>query len=200
MRSAFSVRRFTAYRSWCGTVTFPGVGQTGFFFSSRRRHTRSLRDWSSDVCSSDLIAHGLAHHCRFGGHCATYFSVAQHCCVVSDAVSERGGDRDTVPYALLHDASEAYLGDLPHPLKHRSDFGRLYREVEEPLQAAILARFGLAAAAPLLVKEVDRAALAAERALLMRPADDAWWPELDGIEPLEVELVPWSPQQSETEF
>src|SRR5690349_24523942 len=29
----------------------------GFFFSSRRRHTRSLRDWSSDVCSSDL--HGL---------------------------------------------------------------------------------------------------------------------------------------------
>src|SRR5204863_4605643 len=26
-----------------------------FFFSSRRRHTRSLRDWSSDVCSSDLI-------------------------------------------------------------------------------------------------------------------------------------------------
>src|SRR5690349_25093676 len=29
-----------------------------FFFSSRRRHTRSLRDWSSDVCSSDLFAHG----------------------------------------------------------------------------------------------------------------------------------------------
>jgi 5'-deoxynucleotidase YfbR-like HD superfamily hydrolase len=146
------------------------------------------------------IAHGLAHHCRFGGHCASYFSVAQHCCVVSDAVRGRGADRDTVLYALLHDASEAYLGDLPHPVKHRSELGALYREIEEPLQAAILARFGLPSTAPPLVKEIDRAALAAERALLMRAADDAWWPELHGVEPLDVELVPWSPQQSETEF
>jgi 5'-nucleotidase len=146
------------------------------------------------------IAHGLAHHCRFGGHAATYYSVGQHSCVVADAVRERGGGRDTVLYALLHDASEAYLGDLPHPVKHRSEFGALYREIEEPLQTAILTRFGLAAAPPPLVKEVDRAALAAERALLMRPADDAWWPELDGVAPLEVELVPWLPPQSETEF
>jgi hypothetical protein len=34
----------------------------------------------------------------------------------------------------------------------------------------------------------------------MRAADDGWWPELEGVEPLEVEIVPWSPQQSETEF
>ena len=146
------------------------------------------------------IAHGLAHHCRFGGHSATYYSVGQHSCLVADAVQARGGDRDTVLFALLHDASEAYLGDLPHPVKHRSDFGHLYREIEEPLQAAILARFGLAATVPPLVKEVDRAALAAERAALMRAADDAWWPELDGVAPLDVEIVPWSPQQSETEF
>ena len=110
------------------------------------------------------------------------------------------GSYDTVLYALLHDASEAYLGDLPHPVKHRSEFGALYREIERPLQTAILTRFGLAAAPSALVKEIDRAALAAERALLMRPADDAWWPELDGVVPLEVELVPWSPPQSETEF
>ena len=146
------------------------------------------------------IAHGLAHHCRFGGHAATYYSVGQHSCVVADAVRERGADRDTVLHALLHDASEAYLGDLPHPVKHRSEFGRLYREIEEPLQAAILARFGLATPAPPLVKEVDRAALAAERAVLMRAADDAWWPELDGVAPLEVEIVPWAPHQSKTEF
>ena len=146
------------------------------------------------------IAHGLAHHCRFGGHAASYYSVGQHSCVVADAVRARGGDRDTVLHALLHDAAEAYLGDLPHPVKHRSDFGALYRQIEEPLQAAILARFGLTSAPPPLVKEVDRAALAAERAVLMRAADDAWWPELDGVEPLEVELVPWTPPQSKTEF
>src|SRR2546421_8835007 len=35
--------------------TLPGVRAVVFFFSSRRRHTRSDRDWSSDVCSSDLV-------------------------------------------------------------------------------------------------------------------------------------------------
>ena len=146
------------------------------------------------------IAHGLAHHCRFGGHAATYYSVGQHSCVVADAVRDRGGDRDTVLYALLHDASEAYLGDLPHPVKHRSDFGALYREIEQPLQEAILARFGLTVVAPPLVKEIDRAVLATERAALMRAADDAWWPELDGVAPVDVEIQPWTPQQSEREF
>lgn len=146
------------------------------------------------------IAHGLAHHCRFGGHASTYYSVGQHSCVVADAVAARGADRDTVLHALLHDASEAYLGDLPHPVKHRSEFGALYRRIEEPLQAAILARFGLALSPPPLVKEIDRAALATERTLLMRAVDDAWWPELEGVRPLDVEIVPWSPQQSETEF
>src|SRR5207253_1956111 len=37
-----------------------------FFFSSRRRHTRWPRDWSSDVCSSDLFALCANHHCRWG--------------------------------------------------------------------------------------------------------------------------------------
>jgi 5'-deoxynucleotidase YfbR-like HD superfamily hydrolase len=44
--------------------------------------------------------------------------------------------------ALLHDASEAYLVDLPHPLKHRSELGRLYAEAEDRLQVAICERFG----------------------------------------------------------
>src|SRR5204862_4979749 len=39
-----------------------------FFFSSRRRHTRSLRDWSSDVCSSDLAGEELFHALKRRGH------------------------------------------------------------------------------------------------------------------------------------
>src|SRR5207249_6586123 len=35
--------------------SLPGIAPNAFFFSSRRRHTRSKRDWSSDVCSSDLV-------------------------------------------------------------------------------------------------------------------------------------------------
>src|SRR5438105_11154091 len=53
----------------CGRLVIPrwlalSLGLVCFFFSSRRRHTRSTRDWSSDVCSSDLlvdlIASGIA--------------------------------------------------------------------------------------------------------------------------------------------
>jgi 5'-deoxynucleotidase YfbR-like HD superfamily hydrolase len=143
------------------------------------------------------IAHALANLCRFGGHCSAFYSIAQHSCLVADAA---GADRKTALHALLHDASEAYLGDLPHPLKHRSPLGELYREIEEPLQTAILARFGLGAAAPAIVKHLDRAALATERAALMRAADDAWWPELDGVEPLDLEIDPWPPERAAREF
>jgi hypothetical protein len=143
------------------------------------------------------IAHALANLCRFGGHCSAFYSIAQHSCLVADAA---GADHRTALHALLHDASEAYLGDLPHPLKHRSPLGVLYREIEEPLQAAILERFGLDAPAPATVKELDRALLATERAALMRAADDAWWPELDGVEPLDVEIDPWPPERAAREF
>src|SRR5699024_11387349 len=40
-----------------------------FFFSSRRRHTRSKRDWSSDVCSSDLSGRNRGHLALDEGHC-----------------------------------------------------------------------------------------------------------------------------------
>src|SRR5258705_6625371 len=54
---AFSHERYEIFRTYCTVDVF-------FFFSSRRRHTRCLSDWSSDVCSSDLAqahARGIAH-------------------------------------------------------------------------------------------------------------------------------------------
>jgi 5'-deoxynucleotidase YfbR-like HD superfamily hydrolase len=155
-----------------------------------------------DAAQIDIrdIAHALANLCRFGGHCSSFYSIGQHSCVVADAVEASAADATTVLCALLHDASEAYLGDLPHPVKHRSPLGDLYREIEAPLQAAILARFGLPADTPPLVKRIDRAALAAERVALMRPADDEWWPELDGVEALEIAVESWEPGRAAREF
>jgi uncharacterized protein len=144
------------------------------------------------------IALALSHQCRFGGHCRPYCSVGQHSCLVADLVEERGGGRDEALWALLHDASEAYLVDLPHPLKHRSDLGRLYAAAEDQLQAAICERFGLPVAAPAIVKQVDRALLATER---REVASVAWhWPELDGVEPLDLEIEPWLPERAREEF
>ena len=146
------------------------------------------------------IAHALAHHCRFGGHSRVYYSVAQHSCLVADAVEASGAGTEATLWALLHDATEAYLVDLPHPLKHRSSLGVPFRAAEAVLQVAVCERFGLATDPPPIVKRVDRAALAAERAVLMRSAPDAAWPELDGIEPLAAEIEPWAPERAKAEF
>jgi hypothetical protein len=144
------------------------------------------------------IARALANLCRFGGHARAYYSVAQHSCLVSDLVAERGGDSVAALWALLHDASEAYLVDLPHPLKHRSELGRLYAAAEDRLQAAICERFELPAEPPPLVKQVDRALLATERRDLSAVA---WhWPELDGFEPLDFQIEPWPPERAMQEF
>ena len=144
------------------------------------------------------IARALSHQCRFGGNCRTFYSVAQHSCLVADLLDEGNGDLDAVLWALLHDASEAYLVDLPHPLKHRSPLGALYAEVEDRLQAAILRRFGLPSQPPGRLKQVDRGLLAMERRALQ---DDVWhWPELDGVEPLELVIEPWLPDRARDEF
>ncbi len=124
--------------------------------------------------------------------------MAQHSCLVADLVAERGGDTESVLWALLHDASEAYLVDLPHPLKHRSELGRMYAEVEARLQDAIWDRFDLPSDPPPLLKAVDRALLATERRAV---SQEAWhWPELDGVEPLDMEIEPWLPDRARDEF
>ena len=144
------------------------------------------------------IACALSHQCRFGGHCRVFYSVAQHSCLVADLVAGRGGGSEAALWALLHDASEAYLVDLPHPLKHRSELGRLYADAEARLQAAICERFGLPLEPPALLKEVDRALLATERGAVSQVAWE--WPELLGVEPLELEIDPWSPERARAEF
>jgi 5'-nucleotidase len=144
------------------------------------------------------IARALSHQCRFGGNCRVYYSVAQHSCLVSDLVAERGADPEVVLWALLHDASEAYLVDLPHPLKHRSELGALYAEAEARLQAAICEHFRLAPDPPPLLKEVDRALLATERSVVSQVAWD--WPELQGVQPLDVSIDPWRPERAHDEF
>ena len=157
---------------------------------------RRLNPLDPDPAEIDVedIALALSHQCRFGGHSRVFYSVCQHSCLVSDLVAERGGDGEAALWALLHDASEAYLVDLPHPLKHRSELGRLYSEAEDRLQAAICERFGLTVEAPPLVKQADRALLATERRDV---ASVAWhWPELDGFEPLDLRIEAWPPERA----
>src|SRR3954465_1994545 len=102
------------------------------------------------------IARALANVCRFGGHCRSFYSVAQHSVIVSELVEQRGGDVEDVFAALMHDASEAYLGDMPHPIKHRSSLGAAFKQAEAHLERVIAARFNIKRDVP-EIKKVDRA-------------------------------------------
>jgi 5'-deoxynucleotidase YfbR-like HD superfamily hydrolase len=143
------------------------------------------------------IARALANQCRFGGHSRRFYSVAQHSVIVSRLVEERGGDAEDCFAALMHDATEAYLGDMPHPIKHRSPLGAAFRAAEDHLEHAIRERFAIRADVP-EIKRADRALLATERRAF---SAETWrWPELDGVEPLDLELTAWSPDEAATAF
>src|SRR5690625_4824134 len=65
-----------------------------FFFSSRRRHTRWPRDWSSDVCSSDLVVlSGHYHHVMSGGIAGIPVHVVPGITNVVDVVAAGGKER-----------------------------------------------------------------------------------------------------------
>ncbi len=154
-------------------------------------------DPDPDQLNAGDIARALANQCRFGGHCRVFYSVAQHSVIVSRLVEECGGDAEDVFAALMHDAGEAYLGDMPHPIKHRSALGAAFREAERHLEQAIRERFAIRADVP-EIKRADRALLATERRAF---SSERWsWPELDGVEPLDLELEAWPPDEAERAF
>lgn len=143
------------------------------------------------------IARALANQCRFGGHCRTFYSVAQHCVLVSELIEADGGSIEDALAALMHDAAEAYLGDLPHPIKHRSQLGAAFIEAEQPLERVIRGRFSIADPSA-AVKRIDRALLATERRVF---SAERWhWPELSGVVPLDLELQAWSPNEAAEAF
>lgn len=99
-------------------------------------------DLTVDNIRLDDIAHALAHTCRFGGHVATFYSVAEHSIAVARQALRLTGDLELAAAALLHDAAEAYLGDIPGPIKHRPEMAA-WREAEARATETIAARFGL---------------------------------------------------------
>ncbi len=138
---------------------------------------------SPEMVRIEDIAHALAHLCRFTGHARVFYSVAQH----SILVSERCADEDAL-WGLLHDGSEAYIGDLAKPLKGLGEMTG-YRELERRVGAAVSAHFGLASAMPESVRKADLGMLATEAQQLLGTPPRSWelgvepYPDL-GIEPL----------------
>ena len=141
-------------------------------------------DPRADDVDPDDIAHALPHLCRYGGHARRFYSVAEHCVVMSRAVAP-----EHALWALLHDASEAYLIDLPRPIKrHMPD----YRYAERAVQVAICARFGLDPHEPAEVKDADNRITVDERRALLGPPPLPWR-ESEQLAPLGVTITGWTP-------
>jgi hypothetical protein len=171
-----------------------------------------------DIVIGD-VAHALAFVCRFGGHVPRFYSVAEHSVRVALAIEDaRGGDKLAAFYGLLHDASEAYLGDVVWPLK-RAPGMRGYRLIEKNVERVIAERFappkgmGLDPAIAATIKHFDLVLLATEKRDLMSEEDgvgrqladvsrelaaEPW--HSDGVEPLTERIDPWTPEQARYVF
>lgn len=137
------------------------------------------------------IAHSLSMQCRFSGHCKFFHSVAYHSVLVSYIT-----DRQDALWGLLHDASEAYLVDIPRPLKHSGKM-QGYIDYEKVMQEAICDRFGLSKVEPPSVKYADNILLATEARDLMSSHHPDW--KMD-VEPLPFKISPISQHEAKDLF
>lgn len=158
--------------------------------------TRSGRQFdlvnpTAAMISPNDIAHALAQLCRFNGHTRTHYSVAQHSLLVSSLVPAK---HQLV--ALLHDATEAYTGDMTRPLKAVIPH---FSEVEEIIWQAVCDRFNLDPILPECVMRADLVALATERRDLM-PHHPGEWECLKGIPAMPEHITALSAQEASMQF
>ena len=134
-------------------------------------HFHPLAPKAKDILIED-IAHALSNQCRFAGHTSRFYSVAEHSVNVMRWTMRLAGskaNRRLLLAALLHDASEAYLVDVPSPIK--SAFTG-YAEAEDRLSRMIANKFGAAYPWPELVPKADWQMLGAEADELVGGTED----------------------------
>lgn len=150
--------------------------------------------WPMDPLAEEVfiedIAHSLAMQCRYAGHCIRFYSVAEHSVLMARYLRRHGAKISLA--ALLHDASEAYLIDVPRPVK---PFLEGYRRAEKAVQREVFIRFGLPEFIPIEVHDADERIIADELVNL-RPMP--WHGKHS--DPLGVRIRNWSPEQAEIEF
>ncbi len=124
------------------------------------------------------IAHSLSMQCRGNGHVKSFFSVAQHCINCAREAEARGYSPRTVLACLLHDASEAYMSDVPRPFKKELPS---FIEWEDKLLDMIYKKWlgsALSEEEARLVKTVDDEMLFYDLKVLLNEKQDRPAPEL----------------------
>ncbi len=155
------------------------------------KHVDILDPDPDEICIEDL-AHALANTNRFGGHTSEPYSVAEHCVRMSE-ICPHGLALE----CLMHDAAEAYIGDMPSPFKQvMPDF----QVFEARLERAIRIRFNLPGDHhPEAVRHYDQVMLLTEA----RELGLSWWKtgkHTNMPEPLVGELIPWDWKTAKSRF
>lgn len=165
--------------------------------SGKRFHPLAPR--VGDVEITD-IGYSLSKLCRFNGHVMKFYSVAEHCVRVSDYIRVNLHESSQLAlFGLLHDAAEAYIGDMAAPLKREM---KDFQHIEAGIMGTILVALGFPALVDLqshaVVKWVDRRFLATEASQLL---SDAGTSVSDWVGPEEFsklvipgyDISPWAP-------
>jgi hypothetical protein len=160
-------------------------------------HYVDLADPQPETIDIVSIATALGRICRFGGHSPHFYSVAEHCVQAYDLARDDGLPTETLKAILLHDAAEAYIGDVVKPLKALSPW---YMEIESRFERAIATRFEVdfkryASA----IKCYDRLMLKAEK-LTMWPDDKTDWSGFDAVGDVGVSFRYYSPRDATKVF
>jgi len=152
---------------------------------------REVDPWElrrSDVAIED-IAHGLAHQCRFGGQIKRHYSVAEHSLLVARILREQCYGPDVQLVGLMHDAAEAYLVDIPSPVKCHL---RGYKDAEQRAVGAIWMALDL----PVLTSDLHKVIKAADGTALLTEArdlfhtaiSDKWLESWQHVEPMPARI------------
>jgi hypothetical protein len=147
--------------------------------------------WPMDPRQEEIdiidIAHSLSMQCRFNGHLDRFYSVAEHCVRVAAECSKKNR-----LWGLIHDSAEAYVSDLPAPIKMEL---QEYIDMENVVLKCICGKFGLPLKEPEEVKKYDLIIRATEIRDLMKNNNIKF-----NTKPLKTKIEPWTQKQAEKMF
>lgn len=141
------------------------------------------------------IAHHLSHLCRYCGACDEFYSVAEHSYWCWREGAMRGLSEETQLHLLMHDASEAYTGDVTRPMKIACP---AFRDVENRIQSVIMQKFCTGEVDHEVVKRIDNEVLRAESSSLMKSRGQTW--VFGDVKEAPILIRRWRPIRAREEF
>jgi len=144
-------------------------------FTGRQFH---FNDPTPDQIDLMDIAHALSLLCRYNGHTKRFYSVAEHSVLISRWLRANGHEALALT-GLMHDAAEAYIGDMPRPIKVTLP---AFKTMETAIDTAVATKFELFYPFPDIIKECDSRILVDERAQVMNSSPHEWGTDqLEGL-------------------